>query len=236
VAAALLSILTPTLPERRESLCRLADVLRPQIQAAEGAVAVLTLEDCGERPTGEKRQRLLEQARTPYVAFVDDDDLVSSDYVPRILDALADGPDVVGFRLRRFVDGALEGYAVHSLSAGRWHTERGEGLTLYERTPNHLNPIRRELALSVGYRPMSVGEDADYSNRLYALHGKTMREAFVDAYLYDYLSTSRPPVPVKEWDDAGRLTRAGAALAIRAGGSAHYGGRVCRTLGELEAV
>jgi len=237
-----LAILIPTLPERRELLARLLRRLRPQRHG----VQVVTLSDRGDLLIGEKRQRLLEDPRVtaPYVAFVDDDDLVSPDYCPRVLAAIAGGADVVGFRLQCYFDGELEGEAIHSLSMGTWLHEPGKfdearnhrTLSLYRRTPNHLNPIRRELALSVGYRAMRTGEDADYSRRLFDRHGATMKEHFIDAYLYHYYCRAKIPMPVRAWDDDGRLTRDGAEDAIRKGGTAVWRGRACGTLAELEAA
>lgn len=232
----LLSILIPTLPERAESMARLLSCLSPQLEAARGGVTVLKLLDDGRASVGAKRQRLLEAARTPYVSFVDDDDLVHPDYVARVLGAIRAGADVVGFKLRRFFDGGLEGIAVHSLRNERWQRSRGDdGLSLYLRTPNHLNPIHRELALSVGYQPMREGEDAEYSRRLYAMHGKTMREEFIDEFLYDYFAAVHAPAPVTMYDDEGCLTYEGVCKVIREGGSAPWRGRMCSTLAQVEA-
>jgi hypothetical protein len=231
-----LAILIPTLPERRSLLARLLRRLRPQRYG----VQVVTLPDRGKLLIGEKRQRLLEDPRVvaPFVAFVDDDDLVSADYCPRILAGIASGADVVCFRVRCYWDGVLVGRAITSLTVGAWR--RGEsgadGLHYYERTPNHLNPIRRELALSVGYRAMRTGEDADYSRRLFDRHGAAMKEHFIDAYLYDYYYRTKMPKPLIAYDTQGRLTRDGAADAIGKGGTAVWRGRPCGTLAELEAA
>lgn len=237
-----IAILIPTLPARRPLLARLMGRLGPQLAAANGRAVVLTLEDGGQSPVGAKRQRLVEACRTPWLAFVDDDDLVSWDYLPRVLAGVDSGADVVGFWLRHYVDGRLAGVSVHSLACGHWHTvppaEPG-GLARHYRTPNHLNPVRRELALDVGYRPMSVGEDADYSRRLFARHGAAMREWTVKRTLYLYLYRGGPPgpaAPAESHGPDGRLTRAGAEAAVRAGGSCVWNGRACKTLAELDAA
>ena len=238
----LLAILVPTLPERRPLLARLLRRLRPQ----RTGVQVVTLEDRGYMLIGEKRQRLLEDPRVtaPFVAFIDDDDLVSPDYCPRVLAAIRGGADVVGFRLRCYFDGELEGEAVHSLAMGTWLHEPGKAdadgnnrtLSFYRRTPNHLNPIRREIALSVGYRTMRSGEDSDYSLRLFNAHGASMKEEFIDAYLYHYYCRAKIARPPRVWDEDGRLTYEGAEQAIRQGGTAVWRGKSCGTIEELEAV
>lgn len=150
------------------------------------AVQVLTLADAGEWSIGAKRQALLLDATARYVSFVDDDDDVSPEYVPEILAALsgADAPDIVGFRLRYVEDGEWRGAAVHSYAAATIATPAVRGVKRMERLPNHLNPVRRELALRVGFKSMNHGEDADYAHRLAAF---APRERFIDAELYTYL-------------------------------------------------
>ena len=153
--------------------------MRPGVQA-------LALEDEGELTIGEKRQSLLASATAEYVCFIDDDDLVSTDYVRRIYAALTatDPPDVVGFRLRYFEGAAMAGVAIHSYRAAEIPAHAPPGCHRQERIPNHLNPVRRELALRVGYKRLNFGEDADYSKRLSELKP---REVFIDGYLYDYI-------------------------------------------------
>lgn len=237
-----LAILTPTLatPERRTLLARMLAGLAPQIRASKGAAVWRPYEDAGRLTVGEKRQRMLERESCPFVAFVDDDDTVPPIYVPRVLEGIRAGADVVGFKLDRYEDGQLSGTATHSLTVEKWRTEGPDaaGLYRYYRSPNHLNPIRRDIALSVGYSAMSVGEDADYSRRLYAKHGQTMREHFVDEVLYTYLYRTRPPGPAVEappyHDEEGRLTRAGAERAIGEGGSVMWKGRACSRVEQLD--
>jgi hypothetical protein len=163
-------------------------------------VRILQLTDDGQVSIGTKRQRMLEAATAAYVSFVDDDDLVSPGYCARVLEVLGGTrpPDVVGFRLRHFVDGRLEGYAIHSYSAKTLPPPVGavEWWNRHDRDPNHLNPVRRVLALRAGYRDMRFGEDADYAERLAKLNP---REVFIDAPLYDYLD--RPSKTYQHWKE-----------------------------------
>lgn len=206
--------------------------LEPQLS---DAVGVYTLEDEGAETTGRKRQRLIEETDAEFVAHVDDDDLVAPTYVGDILGAIKQGADVVGFKVRCYEDGGLSGFAVHSLANDRWSEQRLEnGMVHYTRTPNHLNPIRRNIALQVGFPSETVGEDADYARRLYAGFGKTMKEVFLDKCLYDYFQRTRMDEPiVQKYDDAGRLTKAGMEEAIRAGGSVLFNGQLCTKLEQL---
>lgn len=128
---------------------------------------------------------MLESVAAEYLSFVDDDDLVPRDYVKRLGAIMfgADPPDVVGFRLGYFVDGVRSGEAIHSYDAAKVPTpDLGEGIR-FNRLPNHLNPVRRALALKAGYRDLRSGEDGDYARRLAELKP---RETFCDAEMYEY--------------------------------------------------
>ena len=182
-----LAILVVTLVRRRQFFARLMRRLEPQLS---NRVAVYTLEDGGAEKIGEKRQRMIESVTEPYCCFIDDDDLVATSYCADILGALDTDPDVVGFRLRYFEDGILRGRSITSVTAKKWETiHRPDGMQFHLRTPNHLNPVRREMAQSVGYKPMMAGEDADYSFRLFKMY-PNMREAFIDKFLYTYFYRS----------------------------------------------
>jgi hypothetical protein len=181
-----------TLVRRRPFYARLMRRLQPQVDASGGRVCVYALEDSGAEKIGEKRQRLLEsvaQQGHAYFCFIDDDDLVSTDYVTSVCEALDTDPDVVGFRHLYYEDGKLAGRSMTSVTCRNWRTEmQKDGTALHYRTPNHLNPVRTEMALDIGYKPMQAGEDADYSDRLYAkyLSRPETKEVFIDKVLYQY--------------------------------------------------
>jgi len=164
----LFSILICTLEGRKEYLERLMQALSPQIKGKEDLVEILGETDDGSLSIGLKRNRLLERAKGEYIAFVDDDDMVSSDYVSKILDALEEGPDVVGMHLIHFDDGNFAGLTYHSLKYRSWfeNQDKSTGLMRYYRNPNHLNPVKREYALETRFPEISMGEDKDYSGNL----------------------------------------------------------------------
>lgn len=184
-----LAICVVTLVRRRPFFARLMRRLQPQVDAADGRVAVYALEDSGAESIGAKRQRMLESAGESgerWFCFIDDDDLVSVDYVPSILEALDKDPDVVGFRHLYYEDGKFKGRSMTSVRCKNWRTEmQPDGTALHFRTPNHLNPVRTPMALSIGYKPMQAGEDADYSDRLFKQY-PNMREEFIDRVMYLY--------------------------------------------------
>lgn len=138
---------------------------------------------------GGKRNTLMDIARGDYVAFFDDDDDCHPEYVERILQAIEQGPDVVGFKV------ACYGYANNckspeimepadvSIRYNGWANDQN-GFK-YVRYPHHLAPTKREHAMAIGYRG-HYGEDHDYSVRMQA-SGRLKTEVHIDEFLYVYL-------------------------------------------------
>jgi len=171
------SILICSLHSRVELLRRLLIVLKQQTLSS---VEILVDVDNGEISTGAKRNRLLQKAQGTYVAFVDDDDMVSNDYVSKILNAVQSKPDVVGMTgMLHNANGNFLFY--HSLAHKKWYKKDGA----YYRNPNHLDPVKRELALQIGFPDWDSEEDKDYSKRLLPL---LKTEQVVEGIIYYYLT------------------------------------------------
>ncbi len=164
-----LSILIPTLRCRHKTFAALLRELHRQIFALENprSVEIRCALDDGEQAVGEKRAGLLRAARGRYIAFVDDDDMVVGSYVEDILTAIQAAPqsDCVVFAGQLEIDGVYTGPFDYSI-AHKTYYQRGNA---YFRTPNHLCPVKRELALRVGFKALNCGEDTDYARRLYPL-------------------------------------------------------------------
>ena len=160
-----LSILICSLSSRQESLKLLRAALSKQLSNVHGStrVEVLVEIDDGAMNVGLKRNILLQRAVGEYVAYIDDDDMVSDDYISSILKAIESGPDCVGIQGIISV-GQNKNLFTHSIQYGAWYTG-SDGV--YYRTPNHLNPVRRVLALQIGFPSKSnYGEDLIYSRKL----------------------------------------------------------------------
>ena len=170
----ILSILIATIDERRDQFIELKKVFGK----TEG-VEIVSACDNKEMSIGWKRQTLLEMAKGEYIVFFDDDDWPSPEYVTEILKALESKPDCVGFKIAYFRDGVNVGTCIHSLRNEFWCTQ-GD---LYLRNVTHFNPVKRELALKVGFNDLRFGEDQDYSNRISLL---CKNEEFIDKFLFDY--------------------------------------------------
>jgi hypothetical protein len=182
--APLWSILVPTLGERRALFERLMTGLLPQLDQYEGQVAVTGWFNDGSPSLPKIRQRMVETAKTEYVSFVDDDDLVSPDYVAEIMTALVQRPDYVGFQVQCYSDGAATAVAHHSLAYRRWRNLPSR----YERDISHINPIRTTLARRADFAITRAGraEDRVWADQL--RRARVLRtEVVIPRILYHYL-------------------------------------------------
>lgn len=187
-AAPTWSILVPTLGERRPLFERLMAGLLPQLDPYAGRVRVIGWHNDGSPSLPKIRQRMVETAGTEYVSFVDDDDMVSPNYVREIVAALAQAPDYVGFQVQCYSDGAPIAVAYHSLEYRRWRNLPGR----FERDISHINPIRTRLALRADFSRSRSGaaEDREWAGQLRRL--RVLRnQVMVDRILYHYLFATK---------------------------------------------
>jgi glycosyltransferase involved in cell wall biosynthesis len=174
-----LSLLVCTIPRRNRMLQDLLTCLELQ----EGFNQVELLTDNGAGSIGVKRQRLLTKATGDYVAFIDDDDQVNTQYIKNILPHLGT-VDAIGFEGQITTNGRN----AKRFTISKDHNyEEKEGV--YYRYNNHLSPIRREIALQIGYKDMQFMEDYDYATRLKE-SGLVKTEAYIytPMYFYKYVS------------------------------------------------
>ncbi len=174
-----LSLLLATVVNRAALFAKLhAEVLR---QSANKPVEVLVACDNKEISIGKKRQNLLEQATGDYIAFIDDDDWIAETYVDSILAALESSPDCVGFKIHCTTNGMNPQSAITSMRYKQW----GENVDGYAhvRSPYHKSPVKREIALKVGFPDLRYAEDKPFSAGITRL---VKTEAFVDKVLYYY--------------------------------------------------
>ncbi len=178
-----LSILICTVFGREKSFDLLKHHLQTQINefGRQKEVQILFNKDNKEISVGAKRQLLLEEAIGDYVVFIDDDDMVPYYYIESILDAIKHNPDCIGFKIE--CKGTPGKTASASNSWEDWADKVG-GFD-YVRTIYHKNPVKRNIALKIGYNDMRFGEDYDYSMRL-----KQSRllicEEFINKIMYEY--------------------------------------------------
>lgn len=185
----LLSIGIVSLAKRAAFRKQILAELNRQIAALPRGTAVeIVLEiDDGQATTGFKRNCVLDNARGEYIAFVDDDDMVASDYVVRCLIGLSDKPDCLGITGKITTDGAHPKLWRHTMSNGPvWRQEDD----VYLRPPTHVNPVRLDLARIAGFPDITHGEDRAYSEALFPLL-KTEGGIVENAYDYRYRRTNK---------------------------------------------
>jgi glycosyltransferase involved in cell wall biosynthesis len=184
----LFQILVPTMPGREHMLRRLVDVLDPQLRR-HSEVGFFT--DDGVGSIGAKRQRMIEAATADYIAFVDDDDMVAPDYVSRIMPCLASGPDCVGITMHVTMDGRdwhPSPIFKHSLQfRENWQWSGND------RTPHHLCPLRRELAVRCRFPDLMWGEDYNFAQNLLQYLKTEEWSGDRPIYFYDYVSKKGDP-------------------------------------------
>lgn len=174
----ILSILICSLEERKKELGFIFEKLLHQRLSYASKIEVLIESDNREITIGEKRNILLSRAQGEYICFVDDDDDISNDYIESIMKALESKPDCVG------IEGTIDymgikGIFKHSRQFQSWYT----GPDAFYRTPNHLNPVKREIALRIGFPPQSFGEDQIYSNGIKRM---LKTEVYINHPIYFY--------------------------------------------------
>lgn len=135
---------------------------------------------------GEKRNRLMEMAVGEYIAFIDDDDEIGPTYFDKVLGAIElHHPDVIGLmgimRWQKTRTKQINYRFYHTIKNRDWfESKRG-----FERPPNHLNPIKRDIAVRFPFLDVNHGEDKDWSLRI-AQEGVLVTEVMVDEPIYYY--------------------------------------------------
>lgn len=173
-----LSILICTVPSRIDDF--FPSILKKLDKQAElKDVEILYLGDNKKRTVGQKRNDLLALAQGKYVVFVDDDDDITDDYVAEILNGTNSDADVINFHVMCSVNGGEYRRVDYDAS----FTRNSNKPTHYERQPNHIMCIKKELAIKAGFPKKNVGEDDEFAKRLSRL---LKTQAFIEKTLYYY--------------------------------------------------
>ena len=175
-----LSILICTIIGRENYLERLMNILNKQ---KNDEIEILIECDDKKISIGEKRNKLMEKAKGDYICYVDDDDIVSEDYVVRILEALKSNPDAVGFTAVITIDGNNP-KLVYSSNSNSWSKKND----VFLRPIQHLNPVKRNLALQCRFSHISQREDEIYSNKLSDFIKTEVVLENPPVYFYEYTS------------------------------------------------
>lgn len=165
----MITVITPTLPERKEMFERQCQ----RIKSLDSNVIILT--DCDtDKTIGQKRGELLAQVKTEYVMHLDDDDIIDGAMFTEIRKALESKPDAVAYKEAQYKHGVFQQIASLGCKDG---TPKEMGIV-------HRNPVRTELAQSVGFYALNKREDTIFEMELRYLLKDV---AVVDLVLYHYL-------------------------------------------------
>lgn len=179
-----LSVLVPSVSSRRETFApKIMDQLFGQHEALspedQTRVEILMLTDAKGVTLGTKRNDMVRLARGAYVAFVDDDDRVTPDYLSSLLEATERGDDVITFLASVTTNGGRPMVCRYSMAFDEDKNTSKE----YHRIPNHLSAVRRELALRTPFPELGKSEDSEYAKQLKPL---LRSEYHIDRTLYHY--------------------------------------------------
>lgn len=182
-----LSILIPSLTSRAPMLAALLDNLNEQAAKCgmQSVVEILTEVDSGEQTIGTKRNKLLQRATGQYVCFHDDDDHPADEYVKMIMDCIKTGCDNCSMTGVIRWDGANPELFEHSIKYTEYKTNGPTHGIKYERYPNHLNVIRRDIAQQFTFPEINHGEDTDWATQIFK-SGLLKNETTTNGVLYHY--------------------------------------------------
>jgi glycosyltransferase involved in cell wall biosynthesis len=154
------SILICTLEERQEPFEKLYSKLMNQIESASlgKEIEVVYFRDARNFSVGFKRNQLLKTSLGKYVNFLDDDDDIHPNYIQLIYEKLNDEPDCVSLT-GIIKEKDQERIFIHSIKYRSYFMQND----IYFRPPNHLNTIKREIAIKFFFPLTLTGEDTAWA-------------------------------------------------------------------------
>jgi glycosyltransferase involved in cell wall biosynthesis len=190
----ILSILTPTIPERRKKFNKLFTKLAIQIYDLQknhptlGEVE-LSYDDSekylnGGLSIGKKRESLLQRATGKYVCYLDDDEDIAPNYVETLVRLCHQDKDVVTFRN---LTKTAYYWTIIDMSLNHRTDEEANPNYIIRRKPWHINPIRSVLAKMHSFEDTNYGEDAAWMNKVLK---HCLTEAHTDMVLHCYNHSS----------------------------------------------
>lgn len=159
------SVLIPTIPGRDAGLRALTTSIREKVARLCPSMRVefCIAFDNREMSIGAKRQALLARANGKYLSFIDDDDEITDAYIEDLWACIQGGYHTM--RLR----GLMKGYEfVHSLEVKLTDMMATQDKPpIFQRPPNHLNPMLSDVAKFIPFKNAVHGEDLDWTITLF---------------------------------------------------------------------
>lgn len=152
-------------------------------------VEIIVLVDNKKQTVGRKRNLMVGMAQGGHVAFVDDDDRVSNDYIVELLKATESNSDAIVFQTEVRINGGPPGRGYFSKDFKKDFDNRYG----YHRIPNHLCGIKRSIAVKLPFPEIGYGEDVIFSKELLP-YLKTERKIDKILYYYDFNASTSETV------------------------------------------
>jgi glycosyltransferase involved in cell wall biosynthesis len=189
----LLSILIPSVPSRYLKALNLFSHLEYQISLLTpfnkmAPVEILLLTDNKKRSIGAKRDSLVQMAKGKYLAFVDDDDRVSEDYVYELIKAIKEGKgeDVISFRQEAIIDG-VKGVIDFDIKN---ENKEFNCLGITKRKPFHVCAWKTSIAKEHRFADVNYSEDWHWCKRvLHNVYTQKKIKKILHYYVYDSKTT-----------------------------------------------
>lgn len=186
----ILSILIPTIPERVEMFTRVFNEVHRQIQYCHtvhpslGSVEVLVDDSKkfldGGLSIGKKREALVKRAQGKYLCFLDDDDMISGNYVEHILRQAQYDADIISFRSFCRLDNFS---MLVDMDLNHKANDEANPFIIANRLPWHMCPVRSIYAKLYNFSDVSYGEDWTWFSMVLT-HCKTQAKTY--AILHEY--------------------------------------------------
>ncbi len=181
------TILICTLDERTEQFNYLHQKLTKQINHADlkNHIEIIYFKDNREFSIGYKRNSPLHAAQGTYINFIDDDDEIHQDYIRMIYEKLKDNPDCVSLCGIITFNGSDPHLFIHSIAFDHYFKKDG----VFYRPPNHLNPIKKEIACQFEFPETNWQEDTNWAMQI-TKSGLLKKEATIEEpyYFYQYIT------------------------------------------------
>lgn len=181
-----LSILICHIPERAQKLGNLLDAIHKQADSLgydNGREYEIITNKRMDLNIGAKRNALLKAAKGKFIVFIDDDDMILPGYMELIIDKIKNNPDADHIGISGYIttNGKDKRQWHISSEYGAWFEQDG----IYYRTPNHISPVLREIALNNLFPEVNYGEDYEYSMGILPFL-KSQVKIEGNIYHYDY--------------------------------------------------
>lgn len=176
-----LSILIPTMPNRATFFQQLVTELFAQTEEGGHSVKIQHDDDTSI-DIGTKRNRMMAEVDTEYMAFFDDDDMPGPNYIKHLMEGIAKGVDCCSLTGIITTDGKDQKKFVHSIE----YTEMFERDNIYYRPVMHINCLKTEHARQAEFPSWRFSEDSKWAMDLKA-KGVLKTEHVINEVIYNYL-------------------------------------------------